>query len=193
MSFSKASFLLGATNFNNLPKSQLAEIAFIGRSNVGKSSLINSITNNSHLAKTSKTPGRTQQINFFQAPKHMIVDLPGYGYASAPKKEAEKWQAFNLEYLQHRKQLRLVVLLVDSRLGIGKLDLEMIENLNQWGVQCQIVYTKSDKLNQSQREVLQSVTQFNDAYPCLSKFAIITSSKTKDGINKLEGVIMKSL
>ena len=191
MSFSAASFLLGVTDFDHLPKSQLPEIAFIGRSNVGKSSLINSITKNSHLAKTSKTPGRTQQINFFQAPKYMIVDLPGYGYASAPKKEVAKWQDFNLQYLEYRKQLKLVILLIDCRIGVGKLDIEMIESLNKWQVQCQIVYTKSDKLNKSQRELLESVTQFNDQYQNLSKFAIITSSKNRDGINTLQKIIIK--
>ena len=189
MSLSQVSFLVGATNFHSLPKSQLPEVAFIGRSNVGKSTLINAITNNAQLVKTSKTPGRTQQINFFQADKFMIVDLPGYGYAKAPINEAKKWQAFNLEYIEHRPQLKLVVLLIDSRIGIGELDLAMIEKLDKWDIRCQIVYTKSDKLNKTEKALLESVTQFNDKYSTLSKFAIITSSKARDGLDKLRKIV----
>ncbi|MDJ1304816.1 MAG: ribosome biogenesis GTP-binding protein YihA/YsxC [Candidatus Midichloria sp.] len=174
----------------NLPKTQLPEIAFIGRSNVGKSSLINAIIGNAKIAKTSKTPGRTQQINFFKLPEFIIVDLPGYGYASAPIKEIQKWQELNLEYIKNRQQLKLVFILIDSRIGFKELDLNLIEQLNEAGVKCRIIYTKVDKLNKSEIEILKSITTFNDRYPLLEPNALIASSKNKEGIEKIRKVIL---
>ncbi|CAG7589652.1 MAG: ribosome biogenesis GTP-binding protein YihA/YsxC [Candidatus Midichloria sp.] len=190
MLFNQATFLTSATNSRNLPKTQLPEIAFIGRSNVGKSSLINAIIGNAKMAKTSKTPGRTQQINFFKLPELIIVDLPGYGYASAPIKEVQKWQEFNLEYMKNRQQLKLVFILVDSRIGFKELDLNLIEQLNEVGVKCRIIYTKVDKLNKSEIEILKSITTFNDKYPLLDPNALIASSKNKEGIEKIRKVIL---
>ncbi|MDJ1257448.1 MAG: ribosome biogenesis GTP-binding protein YihA/YsxC [Candidatus Midichloria sp.] len=190
MLFNQATFLTSATNLRNLPKTQLPEIAFIGRSNVGKSSLINAIIGNAKIAKTSKTPGRTQQINFFKLLEFIIVDLPGYGYASAPIKEVQKWQEFNLEYIKNRQQLKLVFILIDSRIGFKELDLNLIEQLNEAGVKCRIIYTKVDKLNKSEIEILKSITTFNDRYPLLEPNALIASSKNKEGIEKIRKVIL---
>lgn len=190
MLFNQATFLTSATNLHNLPKTQLPEIAFMGRSNVGKSSLINAIIGNAKIAKISKTPGRTQQINFFKLPEFIIVDLPGYGYASAPIKEIQKWQEFNLEYIKNRQQLKLVFILIDSRIGFKELDLNLIEQLNEAGVKCRIIYTKVDKLNKSEIEILKSITTFNDRYPLLELNALIASSKNKEGIEKIRKVIL---
>ncbi|AEI89304.1 MAG: ribosome biogenesis GTP-binding protein YihA/YsxC [Candidatus Midichloria mitochondrii] len=190
MLFNQATFLTSAANLRNLPKTQLPEIAFIGRSNVGKSSLINAIVGNAKIAKTSKTPGRTQQINFFKLPEFIIVDLPGYGYASAPIKVIQKWQEFNLEYIKNRQQLKLVFILIDSRIGFKELDLNLIEQLNEAGVKCRIIYTKVDQLNKSEIEILKSITTFNDRYPLLEPNALIASSKNKEGIERIRKVIL---
>jgi len=190
MTFQQATFLTSATTLSGLPKSQLPEIAFIGRSNVGKSSLINAVVRNSKIAKISKTPGRTQQINFFNIVKFMLVDLPGYGYAAAPIKEVRKWQEFNLEYIQNRQQLKIVFLLIDSRIGFKEIDLAFIQQLNEFNIRCQVIYTKVDKLNKNEIEILKSMTSFNDKYHCLEQEAIITSSKSKSGIVKVKGAIL---
>ena len=192
MPFNQATFLISATNLHNLPNTHSPEIAFIGRSNVGKSSLINAVVNNSKIAKVSKTPGRTQQINFFKLKEIMIVDLPGYGYASAPIKEVSKWQRFNLEYIQTRQQLKLLFVLIDSRIGFKEIDLNFIKQLEEFGVKCQILYTKTDKLNKSEMEILKSITNLNENFSCLEPEAIITSSKNKEGIMKIRKIIMKN-
>ncbi len=189
MQFNQAIFLTSAVKAEDLPKCHLPEVAFIGRSNVGKSSLINSITNNSKLAKTSRTPGRTQQINFFKLPKLLIVDLPGYGYADVPIHIVKKWQEFNLEYFRDRDQLKAVFILVDSRIGIKDSDLELITYLNELQIISQVVYTKTDKLNKKEIDLLRSVTHFTSSYSFLSPEAIITSSKNKEGINKIRAII----
>ena len=188
--FNEAVFLTSATNLKNLPKTQLPEIAFIGRSNVGKSSLINAIIGNVRIAKTSKTPGRTQQINFFALPKFIIVDLPGYGFAAAPINEVKCWQRFNYEYMNSRKQLKLVFILIDSRIGFKEIDLDLIAVINQATVKCQIIYTKVDKLNKSEMEILKSITSLNNKYPNLKPNALISSSKNKEGIKKIRKVIL---
>ena len=129
---------------SELPRAPLPEIAFIGRSNVGKSSLINALWR-APLAKTSATPGRTQTINFFKGGRFSVVDLPGYGYAAAPKKLADSWQARTRDYFLARDQLREVLVLVDSRLSPGPLDHDLIEFLAMEGIPYQIVLTKADK------------------------------------------------
>ena len=142
-------FVLGVASLNQLPPDdQMEEIAFAGRSNVGKSSLINALTGRKGLAKTSNTPGRTQQLNYFNlADKLFLVDLPGYGFAKAPENLVKQWQKMIFAYLQGRVNLKRVFLLIDSRHGIKKVDREIMEMLDKAAVTYQIILTKSDKIS----------------------------------------------
>ena len=141
-----ARFVAGASEASTLPRDALPEIAFAGRSNVGKSSLLNALTGRRTLARISNTPGRTRQINFFNlGGRVMLVDLPGYGYAEAPKTEIRRWTALLRGYLQTRTTLRRVCLLVDSRRGIKEIDHPLMRMLDESGVSYQVVLTKTDK------------------------------------------------
>ena len=136
------SFMLGVAKLEQLPLTELNEVAFAGRSNVGKSSLINAITGQKGLAKTSNTPGRTQQLNYFSvADKILMVDLPGYGYAQAPESLVKQWQKLIFTYLQGRVNLKRVFVLIDSRHGIKKVDEEIMEMLDKAAVTYQLVLT----------------------------------------------------
>jgi len=140
-------FVAGAAEASALPRDDLPEIAFAGRSNVGKSSLLNALTGRRTLARTSNTPGRTRQINFFDLDARlMLVDLPGYGYAQAARTEVRRWTALLRRYLQTRTELRRVCLLVDSRHGIKEIDRPLMDLLDASGVSYQIVLTKTDKV-----------------------------------------------
>jgi GTP-binding protein len=138
-------FVAGAATEDALPVPKLTEVAFAGRSNVGKSSLINALTGRKALARVSHTPGRTQQINFFSlGGKLMLVDLPGYGYAKASKQRIGQWSSLILRYLQGRAALRRVLVLVDSRLGLKDSDRDLFGLLDEIGVSYQLVLTKID-------------------------------------------------
>ena len=142
----EARFIAGAPSPSALPPEGLPEIAFVGRSNVGKSSLVNALTGRRTLARISNTPGRTRQINFFDlGGRLMLVDLPGYGYAEAPKSAVKSWTSLVRHYLQIRAALRRVCLLIDSRHGIKEADLPLMRMLDEAGVSYQIVLTKADK------------------------------------------------
>lgn len=144
----KTEFMLGVASLEQLPLTELSEIAFAGRSNVGKSSIINAITKQKGLAKTSNTPGRTQQLNYFSVNNEIImVDLPGYGYAQAPEKLVKQWQKLIFTYLQGRVNLKRVFVLIDSRHGIKKVDEEIMDMLDKAAVNYQIVLTKTDKIS----------------------------------------------
>lgn len=148
-------FLLGAAGLDQIPNSSMPEIAFAGRSNVGKSSLVNALTGRKTLARTSHTPGRTQQVNFFDlGERMMIADMPGYGYAKAPKDTVEKWTRLVNAYLKGRQQLMRVLVLIDARHGIKDVDRKVMKMLDTAAVSYQVVLTKADKVKAGPLEKL---------------------------------------
>lgn len=181
--FTDTTFVLSALAKAHLPDDDGAEVAFIGRSNVGKSSALNTITGVNQLARVSKTPGRTQCINFFaKGEKKYLVDLPGYGYAKVPMKMKEKWQAFLSSYLQTRKSLRGLVLLVDCRHEAKDTDLDMINWAIESGLSLHILLTKSDKLSRgAQGNTLQKWRNNYKDHADLVSFQLFSSLK-KDGV-----------
>lgn len=154
-----AEFIQSVTDWRKCPTANLPEYAFIGRSNVGKSSLINMLVNNKKLAKTSSKPGKTQTINHFLINKNWyLVDLPGYGYASISKAIREKWQKMISDYLIKRENLQIIFVLIDSRLEPQKIDLEFISNLGASGIPFALIFTKTDKISPS--KVQSNVQKF---------------------------------
>ncbi len=148
MTVKSAVFVQSTTDWKKCPSAALPEYAFIGRSNVGKSSLINMLVQNGKLAKTSSKPGKTQTINHFLINKDWyLVDLPGYGYASISKTMREQWQKMISDYLRFRENLKIVFVLIDSRLDPQNIDLEFIDNLGENGIPFALVFTKTDKLS----------------------------------------------
>ncbi len=147
MKIKKSEFIISATKKEQYPIEAIPEIAFVGRSNVGKSSLINMLLNRKKLAKTSSTPGKTRLINFYSIDdKFRFVDLPGYGYAKVSKSQKEKWDAYISEYLTYREFLLSIFVLVDSRIGPTKLDKDMINMVKELGYEVNVVLTKKDKV-----------------------------------------------
>lgn len=162
MEIKSATFVVSNTDYRKCPDAKLPEYAFIGRSNVGKSSLINMLTRHKDLAKTSGRPGKTQLINHFLINKEwFLVDLPGYGYAKISKNSREKWQKMITNYMLHREQLTSVFVLVDSRISPQKIDLEFINFLGENGIPVSIIFTKTDKENQ--RVTNANVNEFKKA------------------------------
>lgn len=184
-------FMLSVAKLEQLPDADLDEIAFAGRSNVGKSSLINALFNQKKLAKTSSTPGRTQQLNFFNFDNKLyLVDLPGYGYAKAPEKMVRQWQVVLKTYLRGRPNLRRVFLLIDSRHGIKSEDSEIMKMLDISAVSYQIILTKSDKISAKELEKVieqtaQEITKHAAALPDI----VSTSSEKKIGLDLLKAEI----
>ena len=185
---SECKFLAGAATFSQIPFLKLPEVAFVGRSNVGKSSLINSLTGKVN-ARVSKTPGRTQQINFFSlGNKISLVDLPGYGYAAVSKQTRMQWDELILGYLRSRKNLRRIFLLIDSKLGIKQNDAEIMEIFDSLGLVYQIILTKSDKKSEGVEDSVFQILQFHpSAFPEI----ISTSSKKGEGIKPLQAEIFQ--
>ena len=192
--FSKeTSFVKGVVDMKGLPNPDKIEVCFSGRSNVGKSSLINALTGRKGLARASNTPGRTQEINFFSIPEnHYLVDLPGYGYANAPIKVVEKWQNLLRQYLAGRQSLRIAFVLVDGRHGIKKVDIEIMSMLDTSAVTFQLILTKLDKVKEKNRySILDQVRTSLQKHPAAFPEIILTSSEKGWGIQTLRSVIAK--
>ena len=180
-------FIAAAQNLTALPPISLPEIAFAGRSNVGKSSLVNALTGRTTLARTSQTPGRTRQLIFFSlANRLQLVDLPGYGYAKAAKTDIRAWTKLTRKFLVGRQSLQRMLLLIDSRRGIGPADKEMMKLMDESAVSWAVVLTKTDKLKQAQAQQIydktqQEISRHVAAYP----HVWTTSSQTGSGIAEL--------
>ena len=186
----ECNFIAAALNENAIPPEDSNEIAFAGRSNVGKSSLVNALTNRKTLARTSQTPGRTRQLIFFdltyQSRKLRLVDLPGYGYAKAPKKDIHSWTSLTVKYLKGRPSLRTVCLLVDSRRGIGDHDKTIMKELDMAAVSWVLVLTKVDKLNNEElKKVKEESDEIISKHPASYPEIMITSSLKNDGLSSL--------
>lgn len=184
-------FVKGVVAMSGLPPADRLEVCFAGRSNVGKSSLINAVTGRKALARASNTPGRTQEINFFTAgDSHYLVDLPGYGYANAPVKVVEKWQHLLKQYLSGRQSLRRAFVLIDMRHGVKPVDEEILSLLDSAAVPFQCVMTKTDKIKDIDREkTLAQVRQALSKHPAAFPEIVLTSSEKGTGIATLRAII----
>ncbi|GAB5482325.1 MAG: ribosome biogenesis GTP-binding protein YihA/YsxC [Parasphingorhabdus sp.] len=191
------SFLKSAPQLQFLPDPSVPEIAFAGRSNVGKSSLINALTGRNGLARTSNTPGRTQELNFFDIGDPLIFricDMPGYGFAKAPPKVVQKWRYLINDYLRGRQVLKRTFVLIDSRHGIKNTDEDVLDMLDKAAVSYRIVMTKADKvkttaLEATKAKVLAEAKKHPAAHPDL----IITSSEKKQGIDELRMAVLEAV
>ena len=184
-------FLKGVVAMDGLPPADRLEVCFAGRSNVGKSSLINALTGRKALARASNTPGRTQEINYFTAGEdHYLVDLPGYGFAEAPVATVRKWQALLKAYLSGRATLRRAFVLIDARHGVKPVDHEIMTLLDRSAVPFQVVVTKADKIGrgtlaQTLAQIEAELQKHPAAYPEL----VVTSSEKGEGIPTLRAII----
>ena len=191
------SFLKSAPKLEFLPEPTVPEIAFAGRSNVGKSSLINALVNRNNLARASNTPGRTQELNFFDVGDpavFRIVDMPGYGYAKAPIKTVQQWRYLINDYLRGRVVLKRVFVLIDSRHGIKEVDHDIMSMLDSAAISYRIVLTKTDKIKASDLAAVETDTMAKlrkhvAAYPDLS----ITSAEKRGGIEELRAAVLEAV
>lgn len=187
-------FLKSAPGLQFLPDPDVPEIAFCGRSNVGKSSLLNAVTGRKSIARASVTPGRTQELNFFEVgdPVAMLlVDMPGYGYAKAPLKVVEQWRRLVRDYLRGRQVLKRTLVLVDSRHGVKPVDTEMMKLLDESAVSYRIVLTKADKVKASELEaVIRQVEAEARKHPAAYPQLHVTSAETKMGIEELRAAVL---
>lgn len=185
-------FLKGVASIDQLPPAFELEVAFAGRSNVGKSSLFNALTGRKELARTSGTPGRTRELNYFIAAggRIALVDMPGYGYARAERKLVRAWQSIIMAYLKGRPNLRRVFVLIDARHGIKPIDVETLDQLDEAAVNYQIVLTKADKLKAVEREAIAARTEARIARrPAAYPRILLTSAAKGWGIEELRAEI----
>lgn len=191
----RVDFLLSAPSLDFLPEASVPEIAFCGRSNVGKSSLLNALTGRRAIARTSVTPGRTQELNFFEVGEptlFRLVDMPGYGFAKAPPKVVEKWRRLVRDFLRGRTALKRTLVLIDARHGVKPVDLEMMAMLDEAAVGYRLVLTKADKIKASALAKVQAETEaearkHSAAYPQVH----VTSSEKKMGIEELRAAVLE--
>ena len=191
------SFLKSAPKLEFLPEPTVPEIAFAGRSNVGKSSLINALVNRNNLARASNTPGRTQELNFFDVGDpavFRIVDMPGYGYAKAPVKTVQQWRYLINDYLRGRVVLKRVFVLIDSRHGIKEVDHDIMSMLDKAAISYRIVLTKTDKIKASdladvETDTMTKLRKHVAAYPDL----LVTSAEKRGGIEELRAAVLEAV
>jgi len=192
----KIEFLKSAPGLNFLPEADAPEIAFAGRSNVGKSSLLNALTNRKGLARTSNTPGRTQELNFFDVGEPLqirLVDMPGYGFAEAPKDLVKRWRHLVNDYLRGRAALKRALVLVDSRHGLKDVDREMMTMLDDAAVSYHVVLTKGDKVKPTELvETLEQTQAEARKHPAAHPMIFTTSSETGSGIAELRTAILEA-
>ncbi len=190
----RVEFLLSAPALKFLPEPDAPEIAFAGRSNVGKSSLLNALTGRKAIARTSVTPGRTQELNFFEVgePTRLrLVDMPGYGFAKAPPKVVEQWKRLVRDFLRGRVVLKRVLVLIDSRHGIKDVDREMMQMLDQSAVGYRLVLTKADKIKASELDkVLAETMAEARKHPAAFPMVAVTSSEKGMGIEELRASVL---
>ena len=190
-------FIWASPSIETLPPMAGVEVAFAGRSNVGKSSLINALTGRNALARTSHTPGRTQELIFFEGPDNAgfrLVDMPGYGYASAPKAKVASWTALIHKFLQGRASLARVYVLIDARHGLKEVDLDVLKTLDKSAVSYQIVLTKADQVKAA--ELAQRVVDVKTAlakHPAAFPEIVVTSSRTGAGMAELRAAMVRLL
>jgi GTP-binding protein len=184
-------FELGVADMAQLPDADLPEVAFAGRSNVGKSTLVNALTGRNKLARASTEPGRTRELNFFRVGDRLrLVDLPGYGYAKAGKADIKRWTALTRDYLRGRPSLKRVILLIDARHGPKPHDRDVMDVLDEAAVSYQLVLTKADKLKPTEVEAVAAATRAAVAkHPAAHPEVIVTSAQSGQGIELLRAEI----
>ena len=191
----RVEFLLSAPSLKFLPDPGPPEIAFAGRSNVGKSSLLNALTGRKSIARTSVTPGRTQELNYFEvgSPTRLrLVDMPGYGFAKAPLKVVDAWKRLVRDYLRGRVELKRTLVLIDSRHGVKDVDRDMMKMLDEAAVGYRLVLTKADKIKASELEAVLAATQAEARkHPAAFPVVHVTSSEKGMGIEELRAAVLE--